>query len=65
MVKQTRRNFTVRKQQQYTYTIIKKILTLVTDSTFMVKQTRRNFTVRKQQYTYTIMKKNTHLGKGL
>ena len=56
MVKQTRHNYTLGNQQQYACTIMWKILTLVTDSTFMVKQTRRKSTVEKQQqYTCTNM----------
>ena len=65
LVKQTRQNSTVGKQQQYTCTNMKKILTLVTDSAFMVKLTRQNSTVgNRQQYTLQYVK-NTHLGNGL
>ena len=56
MVKLTRQNSTVGKQQPYTCTDMKKILTLVTDSAFMVKLTRQNSIVgNQQQYTYTNM----------
>ena len=48
MVKPTRHN-SIFEEQQYTYTSILKILTLVTDSTFIVKWTRRNSTFEKQQ----------------
>ena len=56
MAKQTRHNYTLGNQQQYTHTIMWKILTLVTDSAFMAKQTRHNYTLgNQQQYTCTIM----------